>query len=55
MLLLLLGEEMDQVPDNSVDAVVMTLVMCSASDNAKIIQQILRVLVPVSFLLSFIN
>lgn len=40
------GEEMDMIPDNSVDAVVMTLVMCSAGDNKKMLQQILRVLVP---------
>lgn len=40
------GEKMDEVPDNSVDVVVMTLVLCSVSETEKILQQILRVLVP---------
>ncbi|KAG7175849.1 Methyltransferase-like protein 7A-like 1 [Homarus americanus] len=40
------GEEMDQVESNSVDVVVMTLVLCSVGHTDKILQQILRVLVP---------
>lgn len=40
------GEDMDMVPDNSVDVVVVTLVFCSVSDTEKILRQILRVLVP---------
>lgn len=40
------GEQMDEVPDKSVDVVVMTLVLCSVSEIEKILQQILRVLVP---------
>lgn len=39
---------MTAVPDNSVDVVVMTLVLCSVTDVGKIMQQILRVLAPVS-------
>ena len=39
---------MDMVPDGSVDAVVITLVLCSVKDIKKIVQQVLRVLVPVS-------
>ncbi|XP_068249227.1 thiol S-methyltransferase TMT1A-like [Palaemon carinicauda] len=40
------GEEMDMVPDASVDAVVVSLVLCSVSDIAKVTQQVYRVLVP---------
>lgn len=40
------GERMDMVPDNSVDAVVMTLVLCTIDDPGRILQQIIRVLVP---------
>lgn len=40
------GEEMASVDDNSVDVVVMTLVLCSVDNTEKIMQQILRVLVP---------
>ncbi|XP_047482867.1 thiol S-methyltransferase METTL7B-like [Penaeus chinensis] len=39
------GERMDMVPDNSVDVVVMTLVLCTIEDPCKILQQIIRVLV----------
>lgn len=42
------GEEMTEVADNSVDVVVVTLVFCSVGDADKILQQILRVLAPVS-------
>nr|XP_027219670.1 methyltransferase-like protein 7A [Penaeus vannamei] len=38
------GERMDMVPDNSVDAVVMTLVLCTIDDPGRILQQIIRVL-----------
>ncbi|KAK7071124.1 Methyltransferase domain [Halocaridina rubra] len=40
------GEAMDMVESNSVDAVVMTLVLCSVRDVTKVISQIKRVLVP---------
>ncbi|XP_042871280.1 methyltransferase-like protein 7A [Penaeus japonicus] len=40
------GERMDMVPDNSVDVVVMTQVLCTIGDPCKILQQIIRVLVP---------
>ncbi|XP_068248935.1 thiol S-methyltransferase TMT1A-like [Palaemon carinicauda] len=40
------GEEMDMVPDNSMDVVVVTLVFCSVTDTEKILRHILRVLVP---------
>ncbi|KAG7160119.1 methyltransferase-like protein 7A isoform X2 [Homarus americanus] len=40
------AEEMDMVPDNSVDVVVSTLVFCSVGNTEKILQQILRVLTP---------
>ncbi|XP_068249229.1 thiol S-methyltransferase TMT1A-like [Palaemon carinicauda] len=40
------GEEMDMVPDGSVDAVVVSFVLCSVSDIAKVTQQVHRVLVP---------
>lgn len=40
------GEDMDMVESNSVDVVVMTLVLCSVKDMKKCLQQILRVLTP---------
>ncbi|XP_064095563.1 thiol S-methyltransferase TMT1A-like [Macrobrachium nipponense] len=40
------GEDMNMVPDNSVDVVVVTQVFCSVGDTEKILRQILRVLVP---------
>jgi len=40
------GEDMDMIPDNSVDAVVITYVLCSAADVPKIMKQVVRVLVP---------
>lgn len=40
------GEEMDMIPDNSVDVVVVTLVFCSVVNTPKMLKQILRVLVP---------
>lgn len=39
---------MDMVPDNSIDVVVMTLVLCSVTGTEEIMKEILRVLVPVS-------
>lgn len=42
------GENMAKVADNSVDAVVMTLVLCSVENIEKIMKEIMRVLVPVS-------
>lgn len=39
---------MAEVADNSVDAVVMTLVLCSVENTEKILKEILRVLAPVS-------
>ncbi|XP_064091061.1 thiol S-methyltransferase TMT1A-like [Macrobrachium nipponense] len=40
------GENMDEVKNDSVDAVVMTLVLCSVSDVHQIIRQVRRVLAP---------
>jgi len=40
------GEDMDMIESNSVDAVVITLVLCSVSDTEKVLNQIKRVLVP---------
>ncbi|XP_045594755.2 thiol S-methyltransferase TMT1B [Procambarus clarkii] len=40
------GEDMDMVKSESVDAVVMTLVLCSVTDIAKVVSQIQRILVP---------
>ncbi|XP_037773694.1 methyltransferase-like protein 7A [Penaeus monodon] len=40
------GEDMDMVESESVDAVVITLVLCSVKDVAKVVSQIKRVLVP---------
>jgi len=40
------GEEMDMVPDCSMDAVVITLVLCSVNDVKKVLEQAKRVLVP---------
>jgi len=40
------GEDMDMVPSDSVDAVVMTLVLCSVNDTDKVLKQVHRVLVP---------
>lgn len=40
------GEHMDMIESNSVDAVVMTLVLCSVTDTKKALEQIKRVLVP---------
>ena len=39
---------MPMVEDNSVDVVVMTLVLCSVDDVKKCVQEAKRVLVPVS-------
>lgn len=44
---------MDIVESNSVDVVVSTLVFCSVDNLKKILQQILRVLTPVSISLTF--
>ncbi|KAK3895893.1 hypothetical protein Pcinc_000501 [Petrolisthes cinctipes] len=40
------GEDMRGVADNSIDVVVMTLVLCSVTDTKEILKEILRVLVP---------
>ncbi|CAL4098667.1 unnamed protein product, partial [Meganyctiphanes norvegica] len=40
------GEDMDVIESNSIDAVVMTLVLCSVMDTEKVLAQIKRVLVP---------
>jgi len=40
------GEEMDMVETDSVDAVVITLVLCSVKDVRKVLEQAKRVLVP---------
>ncbi|XP_066990092.1 thiol S-methyltransferase TMT1A-like [Macrobrachium rosenbergii] len=40
------GEDMDAVKSDSVDAVVMTLVLCSVSDVHQIVRQVRRVLAP---------
>lgn len=40
------GEDMYAVPDCSVDAVVVTWVLCSVRDTSKIMEQVKRVLVP---------
>ncbi|KAK4304457.1 hypothetical protein Pmani_023580 [Petrolisthes manimaculis] len=40
------GEDMKGVADNSIDVVVMTLVLCSVTDTKQILKEILRVLVP---------
>ena len=42
------GEEMTGIEDNSVDVVVVTLVLCSVGDAHRIMKQVVRVLVPVS-------
>jgi len=40
------GEDMDMVKDESMDAVVITLVLCSVRDVRKVLEQAKRVLVP---------
>jgi len=40
------GEDMDMVASGSVDAVVMTLVLCSVKDTERVLEQVHRVLVP---------
>ncbi|XP_068248931.1 thiol S-methyltransferase TMT1A-like [Palaemon carinicauda] len=40
------GEDMDMIPDNSIDVVVVTLVFCSVQDTIKILKNILRILAP---------
>ncbi|XP_066946988.1 thiol S-methyltransferase TMT1A-like [Macrobrachium rosenbergii] len=40
------GEDMDVVPSESVDAVVVSLVLCSVTDVSKVLRQVKRVLVP---------
>jgi len=40
------GEEMNMVEDNSMDVVVITLVLCSVNDVKKVLEQTKRVLVP---------
>jgi len=40
------GENMDMIADNSMDCVVITLVLCSVKDVAKVLEQVKRVLVP---------
>ncbi|XP_076044048.1 thiol S-methyltransferase TMT1A-like [Oratosquilla oratoria] len=45
-ILVMKGEDMDCIADESIDVVVVTHVLCSASDLTKMLQQICRVLVP---------
>lgn len=45
-IILTTGEEMDMIPDNSIDVVVVTLVFCSVENTEKILKNILRVLAP---------
>uniref|UniRef100_A0A0P4WD28 Methyltransferase type 11 domain-containing protein n=2 Tax=Scylla olivacea TaxID=85551 RepID=A0A0P4WD28_SCYOL len=45
-ILITTGEEMTGVADNSVDVVVVTLVLCSVGDAHQILKQVVRVLVP---------
>uniref|UniRef100_A0A2P2HWY8 Methyltransferase-like protein 7A n=1 Tax=Hirondellea gigas TaxID=1518452 RepID=A0A2P2HWY8_9CRUS len=40
------GENMDMVADNSIDVVVISLVLCSVNSTQQILQQVRRVLVP---------
>ncbi|CAL4067237.1 unnamed protein product [Meganyctiphanes norvegica] len=40
------GEDMDMVESNSIDVVVMTLVLCSVTDVKQCLKQIIRVLTP---------
>ena len=51
------AEKMSLIPDNSMDAVVSTLVLCSVRDTKKCMMEIKRVLKPVSFVheLTIIN
>lgn len=42
------GEDLSSVQENSVDVVVCTLVLCSVSDAGKVLQEVQRVLRPVS-------
>merc|ERR1712002_112740 len=44
--LLTTGEDMDMIPDSSIDVVVVTLVFCSVQDTEKILRNILRILTP---------
>ncbi|XP_066947013.1 thiol S-methyltransferase TMT1A-like [Macrobrachium rosenbergii] len=45
-IILTTGENMDMIPDNSIDVVVVTLVFCSVEDTVKILRNILRILAP---------
>lgn len=45
-IILTTGEDMDMIPDNSIDVVVVTQVLCSVPSIEKILKQILRVLAP---------
>ena len=47
--MIMTGEEMNMVEDNSMDVVVITLVLCSVNDVKKVLEQTKRVLVPVSY------
>lgn len=40
------GEDMSMVPDNSIDVVIVTLVLCTVKDVDKVLQEIKRVLAP---------
>jgi ubiquinone/menaquinone biosynthesis C-methylase UbiE len=42
------AENMSDVPDGSIDAVVSTLVLCSVSDVKQVLSEVKRVLAPVS-------
>ena len=48
--MMMTGEDMDMVEDNSMDAVVITLVLCSVNDVKKVLEQAKRVLTPVNIL-----
>lgn len=47
------GEDMKQLPDNFVDAVIITHVLCSVVDARKVLSECRRVLTPVSSTISF--
>ena len=49
------AEEIKEVQENSVAAVVCTLTLCSVSDIAKVLQEVKRVLKPVSHLTKIVS
>lgn len=48
-ILSVMGENMDEIPDDSIDAVVITHVLCSVIDQSVVLKQIYRVLAKVNF------